>query len=45
MIVEYADGRREVIEVPVEYEPGAVVAVTHRRDGGVVVQRVSSVPP
>lgn len=39
MIVEYADGRREVIEVPVEYEPGAVVAVTHRRDGGVVVQR------
>jgi len=43
--VRYSDGREEILSVPVPFTAGEVVAVTHRRDGGVVVQRVSSVPP
>ena len=39
--VQYSDGRTEIINVPNAFLVGDVVAVTHRRDGGVVVQRVS----
>ena len=42
--VQYPDGRQEIINVPKAFSVGDVVAVTHRRDGGVVVQRVSPVP-
>ena len=41
--VRYSDGREETITVPYPFSLGDVVAVTHRRDGGVVVQRVSPV--
>jgi len=40
--VQYPDGRQEIINIPKAFSVGDVVAVTHRRDGGVVVQRVSS---
>ena len=40
--VQYSDGRQEIINVPKAFSVGDVVAVTHRRDGGVVVQRVGS---
>jgi len=39
--LQYSDGRVEVVDVPKAFSVGDVVAVTHRRDGGVVVQRVS----
>ena len=39
--VQYSDGREEIINVPKAFSVGDVVAVTHRRDGGVVVQRLS----
>lgn len=39
--VQYPDGRQEIINLPKAFSVGDVVAVTHRRDGGVVVQRVS----
>ena len=42
--LQYSDGRVEVVDVPKAFSVGEVVAVTHRRDGGVVVQRVSPVP-
>jgi hypothetical protein len=42
--VQYSDGRQEIINIPKAFSVGDVVAVTHRRDGGVVVQRVSPVP-
>ena len=41
--VQYPDGRIEVIDVPKAFSVGDVVAVTHRKDGGVVVQRVSPI--
>ena len=41
--VQYPDGRQEIINVPKAFSVGDVVAVTHRRDGGVVVQRVSPI--
>jgi len=41
--VQYSDGRQEIINIPKAFSPGDVVAVTHRRDGGVVVQRVSPI--
>ncbi|OPZ41428.1 MAG: hypothetical protein BWY95_02631 [Bacteroidetes bacterium ADurb.BinA104] len=41
--LQYSDGRVEIVDVPKAFTVGDVVAVTHRRDGGVVVQRVS--PP
>ena len=41
--VQYPDGRIEVIDVPKAFSVGDVVAVTHRRDGGVVVQRVTPI--
>ena len=40
--IRYSDGREEIINVPKAFSVGDVVAVTHRRDGGVVVQRVGS---
>lgn len=40
--LQYSDGRVEVVDVPKAFSVGDVVAVTHRRDGGVVVQRVGS---
>ena len=44
--VQYSDGRTEIINVPKAFSVGDVVSVTHRRDGGVVVQRVgSNIPP
>ena len=39
--VQYSNGRQEVVTIPKAFSPGDVVAVTHRKDGGVVVQRVS----
>ena len=42
--VQYSDGMQEIINLPKAFSVGDVVAVTHRRDGGVVVQRVSPVP-
>jgi len=41
--LQYSDGRVEIVDVPKAFAVGDMVAVTHRRDGGVVVQRVS--PP
>ncbi len=41
--VQYPDGRQEIINLPKAFSVGDVVAVTHRRDGGVVVQRVSPI--
>ena len=41
--VQYPDGRQEIINLPKAFSPGDLVAVTHRRAGGVVVQRVSPV--
>lgn len=41
--VQYSDGRTEYIETPSTYQAGDVLAITHRRDGGVVAQRVSPV--
>ena len=41
--VRYSDGREEIVTVPLPFSVGDVVAVTHRRDGGVVVQRVSPI--
>jgi len=41
--LQYSDGRVEVVDVPKAFTVGDVVAVTHRRDGGVVVQRVSPI--
>lgn len=41
--VQYPDGRQEIINVPKAFSPGDLVAITHNRDGGVVVQRVSHV--
>ena len=41
--LQYSDGRVEIVDVPNAFSVGDVVAVTHRRDGGVVVQRVSPV--
>ena len=43
--LQYSDGRVEIVDVPKAFSVGDVVAVTHRRDGGVVVQRVSPVVP
>ena len=40
--LQYSDGRVEIVDVPKAFSVGDVVAVTHRRDGGVVVQRVSN---
>ena len=41
--LQYSDGRVEIVDVPKAFTVGDVVAVTHRRDGGVVVQRVSPI--
>lgn len=41
--LQYSDGRVEVVDVPKAFSVGDVLAVTHRRDGGVVVQRVSPI--
>ena len=41
--VQYSNGRQEVVTIPKAFSPGDLVAVTHRRDGGVVVQRVSPI--
>ena len=41
--VQYPDGRQEIINLPKAFSVGDVVAVTHRRSGGVVVQRVSPI--
>ena len=43
--VQYPDGRQEIINVPKAFSVGDVVAVTHRRDGGVVVQKCGEIAP
>jgi len=35
--LEYADGRIETVQTPVEYDVGTVVTVVKKRDGSVVV--------
>ena len=35
--LEYADGRIETVQTPVEYAVGTVVAVVKLRDGSVIV--------
>lgn len=39
--VQYADGRSEYVDLPSNYQAGDVLAITRRRDGGVIAQRVS----
>ena len=35
--LEYADGRVEAVQTPVEYAVGTVVTVVHKKDGSVIV--------
>ena len=43
--IRYTDGRVEIVDVPKAFSVGDVVAVTHRRDGGVVLKSVGSPAP
>lgn len=43
--VKYSDGRQETIKLPSCYAVGDVLAITKKRDGGVIAQRVNAVTP
>jgi hypothetical protein len=39
--IQYSDGRTEIVDVPIMFRPGEWVAVTHKKNGSTIIQRVS----
>lgn len=40
--IQYADGRQEVVDLPIDFSVGTLLSVTRKRDGGVVVSFVGA---